>query len=160
MEANGIFLILENIRSVENVGSIFRTADAAGVGKIYLVGYTPAPTDRFGRERRDFAKVSLGAEKNIAWEAKSDILALISELKAQGVQIISIEQSPKAIDYRSTKVTLPVAFIYGNEVDGVTSEALAASDKVVAIPMKGKKESLNVSVSVGISLFRLLENVR
>jgi tRNA G18 (ribose-2'-O)-methylase SpoU len=158
MNGKEVYLVLENIRSVENVGSIFRTADAAGVSKIFLVGYTPAPTDRFGRARKDFAKVSLGAEKNIAWEAKEDILSLISQLKAQSMQIISVEQSPRATDYRTTPITLPVAFIYGNEVGGVSKEALAASDKVAVIPMNGKKESLNVSVSVGISLFRLLEN--
>ena len=156
----GIFLILHDIRSVHNVGSIFRTADAAGVSKIFLTGYTPSPIDRFRRKRKDFTKVSLGAEKSVSWEVRSEALSLMRELRKEGVTIVSVEQSPYARDYRRVaRIKAPVVLVYGNEVNGLSQEILDASDNIVEIPMRGHKESLNVSVSVGISLFRFLENV-
>ena len=151
-----IHLILHNIRSVYNVGAIFRIADACGVSKIYLGGYTPLPIDRFGRERKDVSKSALGAEKTVSWENYSDISELIKNLKKDGVEIITVEQSKKSIDYKHFKLTKPTAFIFGNEVEGVDKEILKQSDKIIEIPMMGKKESLNVSVSAGIVLFRIL----
>src|SRR6185369_9412628 len=93
-------LILHNIRSVENVGAMFRTADAAGIDKIYLTGYTPAPLDRFGRKRGDLAKSALGAEEFVVWEQKKNILSLVAKLKKEGFLIIAIEQDKKSIDYK------------------------------------------------------------
>jgi tRNA G18 (ribose-2'-O)-methylase SpoU len=151
-----VSLILSDIRSIHNVGSIFRTADCAGISKIYLAGYTPAPVDRFGRARRDFAKVSLGAEKTVAWEAVSDIKKLISKLKKEKIQIIAVEQSKNSIDYRKVKPTGPTAILYGNEVGGVPKDVLKLCDVIAEIPLHGEKESLNVSVSVGVSLFRFI----
>lgn len=153
-------LILDNIRSTHNVGSIFRTADAAGVGMIYLIGTTPTPTDRFGRKRKDVAKTSLGAEDTIPWKYGKTISPIITKLKKDGYTIISLEQSPKSVDYVTAAKLIkgkPLALILGNEVDGVSQKALIKSDYIVEIPMQGTKESLNVSVATGIALFRLLE---
>lgn len=156
MKVQTSILILENIRSAQNVGALFRTADAAGVSKIYLVGYTPDPVDRFLRPRSDIAKAALGAEKTIPWEHAKTISPLLKKLAKDGFQIISIEQSETSLDYKKIKTTEKVAFILGNEVDGVSKTALANSHHIAEIPMKGEKESLNVSVAGGIALFRML----
>jgi 23S rRNA (guanosine2251-2'-O)-methyltransferase len=150
-------VVLDNIRSVHNVGSIFRTADALGVSKIYLCGCTPTPTDRFGRERQDLAKTALGAEKTIIWEYFKETSSLIAELKKNKFQIIAIEQDEKSEDCRKIKVKSKVALVLGNEVDGVSKDILKKSDSIAEIPMFGKKESLNVSVSFGIAGFCLLQ---
>jgi tRNA G18 (ribose-2'-O)-methylase SpoU len=149
-------LILDNIRSVENTGSIFRTADGLGVSKIYLVGTTPAPIDRFGRKRADFAKVSLGAEETVEWEYAEDVGEAIRELKSQGFRIIALEQGEGSVDIRAAQASDIFALILGNEVDGVSKAALALADECVEIEMKGKKESLNVSVAAGIALYALM----
>lgn len=149
-------LVLDNLRSVENTGSIFRTAEGLGVSKIILVGTTPAPLDRFGRKRADFAKVSLGSEDLIEWEYKKEIREVLRELKENDFQIISLEQTKSSISLWECKPRGMFALIVGNEVDGVSPEALATSDQIVEIPMVGEKESLNVSVSTGIALFVLV----
>ncbi len=150
------FLILHDIRSAENVGALFRTADAAGVTKIYLTGYSPQPLDRFGRKRKDVGKAALGAEESVQWEAAVDPIAVLLGLRASGVTIVAIEQSPRAVDYKTLAFTGDVAFVLGNEVTGISEELLALADHVAEIPMQGMKESLNVSVAGGIALFRML----
>jgi 23S rRNA (guanosine2251-2'-O)-methyltransferase len=152
-------LILDNLRSVENTGSIFRTAEGLGVGKIILVGTTPAPVDRFGRPRADFIKVSLGAEESLQWEYQKEAPLTIKELKKEGYKIIALEQTKDSIKLSSTSHNEATSFVLvvGNEVLGVSDEILKFSDEVVEIPMKGTKESLNVSVATGIALFKLLE---
>lgn len=149
-------VILHNIRSVENVGAMFRTADAAGVDKIYLTGYTPAPIDRFGRKRRDLAKSALGAEEFVNWEQKINISTLISKLKEENYQIIAIEQAKNSVDYKKVKLKKRNAFIVGAEVTGIPKNILEKCDVIAEIPMRGKKESLNVSVALGIVLFQVL----
>jgi len=148
-------LILHNVRSCENVGSILRTADAAGVEKVYLCGITPAPVDRFGRPNPRVLKASLGAEKSVQWEIREDSTTLIEELKQKKVCIYALEQSERSVDYRAVNVHGATALIVGNEVDGVGDELLALADTIIEIPMRGKKESLNVSVASGIALFTL-----
>src|SRR3989344_3753654 len=155
---NEIAVILHDIRSVENVGSIFRTADAAGVSKIYLSGITPTPLDRFGRKRRDIAKVSLGAEEIVSWEQIADILSLIQNLKKEKYVIVAIEQDANSIPYTDIPKEGKIAFVFGNEVEGIPRAILDACDVIAEIPMAGEKESLNVAVSVGIALFRYKEN--
>jgi 23S rRNA (guanosine2251-2'-O)-methyltransferase len=150
-------LILENIRSVHNVGAIFRTADAVGINKIVLVGITPAPIDRFGRARADLAKAALGAEKTVLWQAVATIAEAVEPLRVEGFQIISLEQAENSVDYKKVSVADRAAIIVGNEVDGVSAEALTLSDVVAEIPMAGDKESLNVSVATGVALFRILD---
>lgn len=148
-------VILDDIRSVLNVGAIFRTCDGAGIGKIYLCGYTPTPLDRFGRKRSDFHKSALGAEDFVMWEEKKDIVASVKKLKKDGYQIIVIEQDAKSINFKKIKLKEKNAFIFGNEVAGVSKKVLSIADAIGEIKMKGKKESLNVSVSVGVVLFNL-----
>ena len=149
-------VILDNIRSIHNVGSIFRTSDALGVDKIYLCGCTPTPKDRFGRARQDLAKVALGAEKDIAWEYCDDTKRIIKKLKKEGYKIIAVEQDNKSINYKKSKIKLPVALIMGNEVSGIEKDVLKLADEILEIPMCGKKESLNVSVSFGIAGYQIL----
>jgi len=151
-------IILPNIRSTYNVGSIFRTADAVGVEHIYLVGYTPAPVDRFGRKRKDIAKTALGAEESVSWSMHPDVTELISNLQSYGVMCVAVEQSPRSKNYKNIQVKKPVAFIFGNEVEGLSQDVLKQVDVVVDIPQKGLKESLNVSVAVGVVLYGVLDN--
>ncbi len=152
---SSVYLILHNIRSVHNVASIFRTADAAGVAHVYLTGYTPAPVDRFGRIRRDFAKVSLGAEHYVPWEKRKNIRTLIRELKRKGVSVIALEQDADAVGYAQVKMNGSTALILGNETNGISTAILKQCDVIAEIPMRGKKESLNVSVAAGIALFQM-----
>ena len=152
-----LFLILDNIRSTHNVGSIFRTADAALVSKIFLVGVTPDPVDRFGRERKDISKVALGAEKIIPWEHAENLNILIKKLKKSGIKIVALEQAENSVDYKKFKPIFPMALILGEEVSGITKETLKLCDSIIEIPTKGQKESLNVSVSAGIAMFRILD---
>lgn len=151
-----VYIILHNVRSVYNVGSAFRTADALGIDKVFLTGYTPTPLDRFNQPRKDLAKVALGAEKTLAWEYVKNPAILIECLKREGVQCIAIEQSEKSVDYKKVRPKYPVAFLFGNEVSGVSKSLLSKMDVIAEIPMSGKKESLNVSVSLGVALFRML----
>lgn len=152
-----VSLILHDIRSALNVGSIFRTADACGVSKIYLTGYTPAPVDQFKRENKEIAKTALGAEKTIEWEKVDDVQELISKLGARSVKLVALEQSTNAIDYKEIKISGPTAIILGNEVGGISPEILEKCDTIAEIPMRGEKESLNVAVAAGIALFRWLD---
>lgn len=149
-------VVLDNIRSAHNVGAIFRTADGAGVSKIYLCGYTPTPIDRFGREQAEIKKTSLGATQSVKWEHVEKITELIDRLHSEGYTIASVEQTPDTISYKEWQADEKVAFIFGNEVDGVQESALAQSDVVLEIPMLGKKESLNVSNSAAIILYHFL----
>lgn len=151
----GPIVILDNVRSAHNVGSIFRTADGAGATHLYLCGYTPAPLDRFGRTVMEIAKTSLGASESLSWTAVNDaaVLGIITKLKADGYTIVAVEQTPQAVSLNNFLRPQLVAYVFGNEVDGVGTTWLDAADQVVHIPMRGKKESLNVSVCAGIVLF-------
>jgi tRNA G18 (ribose-2'-O)-methylase SpoU len=152
-----VVVVLHNIRSEYNVGSIFRSADAMGVDKIYLTGYTPAPLDRFGRTVKEIAKVALGAEKSVSWEKEKSISKLIKALKQKSYQVIAIEQSSESQGYKKVMPKFPCAFIFGNEVKGLNESVLKAVDIIAEIPMRGNKESLNVSVAFGVALFRILD---
>lgn len=147
-------ILLHDIRSVHNAGAIFRTADAIGATKIYLTGYTPAPLDRFGQQRQDFAKCALGSEKTLAWEQAPDPIALIESLKAEGFTVIAVEQGAHSVDYKNVTPGEKTLVVFGNETEGVLPEIVAAADVLAEIPMRGLKESLNVSVSAGIVLYR------
>ncbi len=151
-----ISLLLHNIRSTHNVGAIFRTADATGVKKIYLSGYTPTPIDRFGRLRQDISKAALGAEKTIAWESISDPRKLIKKLKKEKCQIVGVEQDKKSIDYKKIPKTEKILIVMGEEVNGIEKGLLMMCDVIAEIPMLGQKESLNVSVATGIILYSLI----
>jgi 23S rRNA (guanosine2251-2'-O)-methyltransferase len=151
------FLILDNIRSVHNVGSLFRTAETLGISKIYCVGTTPTPLDRFGIARKDFAKVSLGAETSVAWEYVEHADVLIKKLKKEKCTIVALEQSPHSVDYKNITIQGDTAIVLGNEAEGVSTSILESVDIIAEIPMAGKKESLNVSVAGAVFLYRLLD---
>jgi len=149
---NKLVLILHNIRSRYNVGSIFRTADGAGVDKIYLSGITPTPP------HAKISKVALGAERHLAWEKHSQTGRLIDKLKKEGYQIVALEQSKKSIDYCKFKPKFPLALILGAETTGLSKKLLDKCDKIIEIPMRGYKESLNLAVACGISIFQIINN--
>lgn len=150
-------LILHNIRSIYNVGAIFRTADAIGVDTIYLTGYTPSPIDRFGRKRDDLAKCALGAEDSVAWVEKGDVHEAIAELHAEGFEIVALEQDKQSVNYTKYTPRARTALLLGNEPKGIDREILDHCDAIIEIPMRGAKESLNVSVAAGVALFRLFD---
>lgn len=147
--------VLHNIRSLHNVGSMFRTADAAGVTKVYLTGYTPLPVDAFGKMRAEITKTALGAEHTVSWEQKKDIGALLFFLHTQGVYVVGLEQHAHAVDYRRVMPKKSWALVVGNEVRGLSKAVLQKCDVIAEISMRGKKESLNVSVAFGIGLFSI-----
>jgi tRNA G18 (ribose-2'-O)-methylase SpoU len=147
------YVILHNIRSAHNVGSIFRTADGAGISKLYLTGYTPAPVDRFGRTDEKMAKVALGATTTVPYETQEDVASLIEKLKQEGVVVAAVELTPSAEDISAFKESRDVAYIFGNEIEGITEDILKRTDRQVQIPMRGTKESLNVAVAAGIVLY-------
>lgn len=150
--------VLDNIRSVYNVGSIFRTCNAAGIRKIILCGITPTPLDKKGRKRSDFAKVALGAEDLVQWEYQESTEEALKSLKEEGGYIVAIEQDERSVDYKKVDIAEKqnVAFVIGAEVDGMSKGTLALCDVVAEIPMLGTKESLNVTIAFGIAIYRIL----
>lgn len=149
-------LILHDIRSNHNVGSLFRTADCVGINEIILSGYTPTPIDKFNRPVKEIAKTALGAEKSIPWKHVKDIKKVLKELKKEKYTIIAIEQSKNSVDYKKVKVKGDTAIVLWNEVDGAPKNLLKMCDVIAEIPMKGEKESLNVSVAGAVAMFRML----
>lgn len=160
-----MIVILHNIRSIYNVGSIFRTADALGcVEKIYLCGITPAPIDELGRYRSAFAKTALGAEKTIVWEKKKSTRLLIKNLKVQKkYHIIAIEQDKKSVSYfkpHFKKGNLDnIVLVLGEEINGLPVDILTIVDTILEIPMRGEKESLNVAIAFAIVGFHVKYNI-
>ncbi len=153
------FVILHNVRSSHNVGAIFRTADAVGITKIYLCGYTPTPIDRFGRKNEKLAKTALGSNATVPWEHAPDTAVLLSMLRSNGTFLVAVEQTPQSVSLFSAPIpaSQPTAFIFGNEIEGVPLELCAVADCVVELPMLGTKESLNVAVTVGVVLYHDLQ---
>jgi len=145
-------IVLHDIRSVHNVGAIFRTADAFSIDTIYLCGYTPTPIDRFGRVRQDFIKCSLGAEKSVQWKVYESTEACIADLKNEGFSIVAYEQHAHALLYSNIPQYKKCAYVFGNEIAGLPESVSLLADTITEIPMHGTKESLNVSVTVGIAL--------
>src|SRR3990167_2131382 len=146
-----IYLILDNIRSRENVGSIFRTADAVGVLKIYLCGITPTlPHEKI-------SKTALGAETYVSWEYCKETWRLLAKLKKASINIVALEQTKESVDLFKFKPKFPLALVLGNEVRGLSPQIFRYCDKKIFIPMYGKKESLNVSVAAGVALYQLLK---
>lgn len=141
------------------MGSIFRTADAAGVEKIYLVGYTPAPLDRFGRHRKDFAKVSLGAEYTVPWVHRKTLANAVREIRMRGYTVAAVEQDARSVPLFDYKPPRKLALVFGNEVRGLSQANLKQCDAILEIPMYGRKESLNVSVAAGVALFMLRRRI-
>ena len=152
---NKFVVILDDIRSAQNVGSIFRTSDASGIDRLYLCGITPTPYPQRGVDR--VSKTSLGAEKNVDWEYHDQTWKLIEKLKKENYRIIALEISKDAIDYKDLSFKFPVALILGNEVQGLSEKILSQVDTILSLPMYGSKESLNVSVAFGITAYKINE---
>lgn len=142
-------IVLDSIRSMQNVWAIFRNADGAGFNKVIMTGHTPQPP------RKDISKTAIGAENFIDWEYHKDIGKYLKDLKKQGFQIFSVELDEKSVEYTQLfeENHQKVALVMGNEITWVSQEVLDISDKIVIIPMRWKKESLNVSVAAGIVMY-------
>ena len=149
-----ISILVENVRSVYNVGSIFRTADSFGAQKIYLSGITAFPP------REDLHKTALGAEQSVVWEYSENPIELAKKIKSKGNNLVLIEQTKKSKNIFNTEVDFPICFIVGNEVDGVSEELAELADIHLEIPMSGIKQSLNVSVATGIIGYELLRKYK
>ena len=145
-----IVVVCHNIRSAFNVGSIFRTADGAGVNKIILGGYSAYPP------HPKLSKTALGAERIVPYERVWQTWRVIEELKKQGYCIIALEKSFLAKDIFKFKPKFPLALVLGNEVRGLSKEILQRCDSVIFIPMNGRKESLNVSVAFGVAIYQIV----
>lgn len=146
-----VIAVLDNVRSMHNVGSIFRTADAFTIQGIYLCGYTPKPP------HRDIQKTALGATESVHWEYHPSILPALEQLKSEGYRIVAVEQAEGSIlpqDISFNRDT-PVALVFGNEVEGVQDAVISLCDQCMEIPQSGMKHSLNISVAAGITLWEL-----
>ena len=152
MQKFPVRVLAHNIRSLWNVGAFFRTADAFGVEHIYLTGYTPAPP------RREISTTALGAETWIPWSQEVDSLKVIESCKKEGFVIAALEKTNGSTLITKFVQTKPLLLIVGHEVTGVPLEILELSDVILEIPMQGKKESLNVSVALGVGLYALKRN--
>lgn len=151
-----LIIILDNIRSLNNIGSVFRTADAFLIKKIYLCGITAKPP------HKDIQKTALGATDSVAWEYTENTMDVVTKLKEQGVFVASIEQAEQsvALNEFSVKDDTAYAIIFGNEVKGVQQKVVTASDAVIEIPQVGTKHSLNIAVSVGVVAWDLFVKLR
>jgi tRNA G18 (ribose-2'-O)-methylase SpoU len=145
-----VYLILDNIRSAENVGAIFRTVDAVGVKKVYLCGITPRPP------QSQISKTALAAADSIEWEYQEDIVNILRKLKIAKIKIVALEQTNKSDDYHQIKFKARVAIIVGNEINGINQEVLTKADQIIELPMYGRGKSLNVATATGIVLYSLL----
>ena len=147
-----ISILVENVRSVHNVGSIFRSADGFGASKIFLTGYTAYPP------REDLTKTALGAEKAVPWEFFEDSIDAAKKIKKQGIKLVLLEQTIKSELIYNVKWEFPLCFIVGNEVNGVSEELCSLADIHAELPMRGIKQSLNVSVATGVIGYELLRH--
>jgi tRNA G18 (ribose-2'-O)-methylase SpoU len=154
IEALPVSVLLENIRSVYNVGAFFRTADATSADLLLLCGITAAPP------HRGIAKTALGAEETVRWERQEDSLDAVRRLRERGCEIAAVETSPHAVDLFEWVPRFPVCVVFGNELDGVTRAVSEACDRHVRIPMLGLKHSLNVATAGGVVLYELLRKYR
>lgn len=141
--------VLDNVRSLHNVGSIFRTADGAGAEKLYLCGMTGTPP------RAEIRKAALGAEETVAWQYFATTQEALQHLRAEGYQLVALERSENSLDFRAAPYEFPLALIVGHEYEGIPQEILAECDMVVALPMHGRKQSLNVAVAFGVAAYEI-----
>lgn len=151
-----LIVVLDNVRSLNNIGSVFRTCDAFLIEKIFLCGITATPPNK------EIHKTALGATESVNWEYAESTLSVVERLKSEGIRIISIEQTEKAVmlnDFQP-EPAVKYAIIFGNEVKGVEQEVVSASDGVIEIPQYGTKHSLNVSVSAGIVIWDLWKKIQ
>lgn len=150
---NPIYVILDNIRSLHNVGAIFRTSDAVLVEKIYLCGITGCPP------RNEIAKTALGAEEVVPWEYREEAVEAIKELRERGVKIVAVELAEGSVQYDRAEYDFPVCFIFGHEVHGIADEVMEYVDMSVYLPMLGRANSLNVATCYGIIVYDALRKL-
>ncbi len=148
-----VTLLVENVRSMHNVGSFFRSSDGVRLEKIYLTGYTPTPP------RPEIFKTALGATESVPWAYNDDPVAVVRQLKKNGYTIVALEQTIHSIPYYKAEPAFPMCLILGNEVDGVSDELIDLADMAIDIPMFGIKHSLNVSVAYGVIIYHLLSTM-
>lgn len=151
---NPFYVLLDNIRSVHNVGAMFRTSDAVLVEKIFLTGFTATPP------RDDLAKTALVTLNAVPWEYHKDPLDVVKALKRQGVFIIALEITDKSIEYSKAEYRFPLCVIVGNELTGISDELIRLADIAVEIPMHGRANSLNVATCFGIEMYEILKNYK
>ncbi len=144
-----IFALAENIRSLYNVGALFRTAEGAGVTELYLTGISGCPP------HKEIRKVALGAEENVPWQYHKDSLAIVHQLQQKGVRIVALETVPQSVQYDEVDWQFPLCLVVGNEYHGISAELMQEADLIVSIPMRGRKVSLNVAVAFGIAVYEL-----
>ncbi|MBM2844937.1 MAG: rRNA methylase [Bacteroidetes bacterium] len=150
-ERTPICAMLDNIRSLYNVGSMFRTSDGALIRKMYLAGYTPCPP------RKEIEKTALGATQSVPWEHFSKPIDAVNVLRSEGIRICVLEHTTGSVPYFAVPPTaFPLCLVVGNEITGVSPEVVAAADLAIEIPMYGMKQSLNAAVAYGIALFELV----
>lgn len=154
MARHPVTVIAENVRSLYNVGSIFRTSDGALIEKLFLCGYTGFPP------RKEITKTALGSEESVPWERREDTISVIKNLKSLGYTIIALEHAEPGMDFFEAEYKFPLCLIVGNEVEGISEEVLSLCDSAVEIPMYGKKQSLNVSVAYGIVIYHVINEYR
>jgi tRNA G18 (ribose-2'-O)-methylase SpoU len=154
-EKTPIIILLDDIRSLHNIGSVFRTADAFLIEKIYLCGITATPPNK------EIHKTALGATETVAWEYHKNVTDVIAQLKEDGVQVFAVEQVENAVFLQNFKIQKDTkyALVFGNEVYGVSQEAIALCDGSIEIPQLGTKHSLNISVSTGIVVWDLFQKL-
>jgi len=146
-----IYVLLDNIRSLYNVGSIFRSSDGARIEKLFLCGYTPFPP------RKEIEKTALGATSTVPWEYFKDPKEAIAQIKSQGIKLCVLEHTTKSIPYYDlTKENFPLCLVVGNEITGISKDVVSEADLAVDIPMYGVKQSLNVAVAYGIALYEFV----
>ncbi len=146
-----VSVVVENVRSLYNVGSIFRTSDGANVERLYLCGYTGRPP------RREITKTALGSVETVPWEYVPDARDAVARLKSSGYRIVALEHTDSGLVYTQAKYVFPLCLVVGNEVEGISDGLIALCDEAVEIPMHGIKQSLNVSVAYGIMVYHLVE---
>lgn len=145
------YLIVHNIRSLYNIGTMFRTADAMGVDQLFLTGYSGQPP------RKEISKVALGAEDSVPWQHYKNISYLIDKLRKQGVKIVALETGNQSLDYLDFKPDFPLALIVGNEVSGLSPALMKKVDTTISLPMNGIKESLNVGVAMAVAGYHIIK---
>ena len=147
-----VVALLDNVRSLYNVGSMFRTSDGAFVSGLYLCGFTPHPP------RKEIEKTALGATRSVPWTYFRHALDAVAEARAAGMRILVLEHTTASIPYhRIARADFPICLVVGNEITGVSEELIAAADGAIDIPMHGTKQSLNAAVAYGIAVFELLK---
>jgi len=156
-----ITIICNNIRSLYNVGAIFRTSDAANISKIYLTGITgyPKENDPNWFQTAKIEKTALGANKTVCWQYRKNATLLIKSLKRKGIKIYVLENKQRATSYQECHYKFPCALVLGHEVNGVDEEIIALADKIVKIPMYGTKTSLNVEAAYAIAIYEIIKHV-